>query len=160
MGVATRAPLLLWMIDHHDEMRALIQRHRINWAFVTERFTQAGFRAAGDRPLKPRTVRGYWERARKYVEKHPPAAPVALRQEAVAPAPASAPLPGNRRGFVDIEPEIAPDDLFDKPLPTIRLRHQQPKSAVVTDAERTTNDARASLSAAAARSAAPLKPKE
>lgn len=147
-GTGTRAPALLWMIDHHDEMLALIRRHRINWTFVTERLTEAGFRDAADHPLKPRTVRSYWERARKYVANNPPvpAAPASSPSPSPSPAPppASAPAP-SRSGFDPIESEIVAGDLFDKPLPTIRLRHQQSKSGIVATAERSANDANAAL---------------
>lgn len=148
-GTGTRAPALLWMIDHHDEMLALIRRHRINWAFVADRLTEAGFRDAADHPLKPRTVRSYWERARKYVANNPPAPAIPVPPPS-PPPPASAPAP-SRSGFDPIEPEIVGGDLFDKPLPTIRFRHQQSKSGIVATAERSANDANAALAAARAK---------
>jgi hypothetical protein len=144
------------MIDHHDEMLALIRRHRINWAFVTERLTEAGFRDAADRPLKPRTVRSYWERARKYVANNPPASAMPVPPPSPppvlpsSPSPASAPTP-YRPGFDPIEPEILAGDLFDKPLPTIKFRHQQSKSGIVAATERSANEANAALAAARAK---------
>ncbi|MCW8309492.1 hypothetical protein AruPA_20975 [Acidiphilium sp. PA] len=157
-GTGTRAPALLWMIDHHDELLALIRRHRINWTYVTERLTEAGFRDAADNPLKPRTVRSYWERARKYVANNPPDPVIPTPSPSSSPAsspspappPASAPAP-SRSGFDPIEPEIVAGDLFDKPLPTIRLRHQQSKSGIVATAERSANDANAALASVRAK---------
>lgn len=157
-GKPPRSPLVIWMMDHHDDFAALIRRHSVNWPHVAERFNRAGFRATGNKPLNPETVRTYWKRARHYVARNRAAIAASSPPEPAAPVPAHTPPSGNRRGFVDIEPEIVPDDLFDKPLPTIRLRHQQPKSAIVTDAERTADEARTTLAAATARSSPP-KPK-
>jgi hypothetical protein len=146
-GTGTRSPLLLWMIDHHDDMTAMIQRHRINWETATQRFTEAGFRSGRDRPLTPRGVRACWTRARKFVASHPP-----VRVSSPAPQPPPPlPPPVSRHGFDPIEPEITPDDLFDKPLPTVRFRHQQSKSGIVATAERSANDAKTALAPARAK---------
>lgn len=71
----TRAPLIVWMIDHHDEFAALIAKHRVNWAGVSQFFTQQGFQAANGHTLRPETVRSYWKRARLIVIKQRAATP-------------------------------------------------------------------------------------
>jgi len=158
-----KRPLIRWMVDHHDEMIQLMTRHRVSWDYATERFTAAGYTAAGNKPLKPETVRSYWKRAQKYVvqerAKLATQAPVSSQPTPPPPGPANQPSPPRSKGFDPIEPEntVDPDDIFSRPLPTISFRHLQTKSSIVTAAEKSANQARDSLSSTRP---APLKPKE
>jgi hypothetical protein len=64
-----RAPLIVWMVDHHDEFAAMIVKQGVNWASVTEVFARQGFQTARGGTLIPETVRSYWKRARTIVAK-------------------------------------------------------------------------------------------
>lgn len=155
-----KRPLIIWMMEHHNEMVALIRHHRISWQFATERFTAAGFTAASHRPLKPETVRSYWKRAQKYVA-HERAIAAKQTPPVSTQTPPASPRASNPQttGFLPIEPENTedPDDIFSRPLPTISLRNQPTKSSLVTAAEKSANLARDNL--AATRSSL-VKPKE
>lgn len=66
-GGRTRAPLVIWMCEHHDEFAAMLERQGVNWTRITEFFADAGFAGADGQPLIPRTVRSCWARARKII---------------------------------------------------------------------------------------------
>ena len=66
-GGRTRAPLVIWMCEHHDEFAALLDRQGVNWNRIATFFSENGYAGAGGQPLTPRTVRSYWGRARKLI---------------------------------------------------------------------------------------------
>lgn len=66
-GGHPRAPLVVWMCDHHDEFAAILSRNGVSWPSITAFFAKAGYAGAHGETLTPGTVRSCWSRARKIV---------------------------------------------------------------------------------------------
>ncbi|MGH7085807.1 MAG: hypothetical protein ACREFN_12540 [Acetobacteraceae bacterium] len=64
-----RAPLVVWMIEHHDELTTMLARTRVNWASFCAYVDRQGFRNAKGQALTPDNVRHCWQRARTVVTK-------------------------------------------------------------------------------------------
>lgn len=64
-----RAPLVVWMIEHHDELATMLSRTRVNWAGFCAYVDRQGFRNARGEPLVPGNVRECWKRARAAIAK-------------------------------------------------------------------------------------------
>lgn len=64
----TRAPLVVWMIEHYAELEQIIAIHHVNWNTMTEYVSELGIKSAQGTPLKPNNVRACWGRAKKVVE--------------------------------------------------------------------------------------------
>lgn len=69
-----RAPLVVWMIEHHDELAAMLTRTRVNWASFCVYVDRRGFRNARGQSLTPENVRHCWQRARVVVTREKKAA--------------------------------------------------------------------------------------
>ncbi|MDX5929555.1 hypothetical protein [Acidiphilium acidophilum] len=72
-----RAPLIVWMMDHHDDLIALFARRRVNWTRFCSYIADHGFLNGKGEPLKPEAVRQCWKRARAVI----------ARQRALPPLP-------------------------------------------------------------------------
>lgn len=66
----TRAPLVVWMIENHDELERIIAVAHVNWDAVTEYVTGLGASNSRGQPLTKRNVRNCWLRAKKAVNKN------------------------------------------------------------------------------------------
>lgn len=145
-----RAPLVVWMIEHHDELAAMLSRTRVNWASFCTYVDKQGFRNGRGQSLSPDNVRQCWKRARAVIARERKAAgrrrlaeglvtsPGAESDRLVQPHDARS---GNGSGVepppramparpIAIEPEFDPgehSDLELKPIPG-RLRGWQPAS--------------------------------
>ncbi|MGH7119632.1 MAG: hypothetical protein ACREFP_11700 [Acetobacteraceae bacterium] len=147
-----RAPLVVWMIEHHDELASMLARTRVNWASFCAYIDKQGFRNARGEPLIPDTVRQCWKRARAAVSREKKAAArrrlsdgIVTRSSAEADrVPRSLGVGGTNGSGVEpvprarparpiaIEPEFDPGeqntDLELRPVPA-QLRGWQPPSA-------------------------------
>jgi hypothetical protein len=63
----SRAPLIVWMMDNHDDLVALFARRRVNWTRFCGYIAEHGFLNGKGQPLKPEAVRQCWKRARAVV---------------------------------------------------------------------------------------------
>jgi len=75
-----RAPLIVWMMDNHDDLVALFARRRVNWTRFCGYIAEHGFLNGKGEPLKPEAVRQCWKRARAVI----------ARQRALPPLPGAA----------------------------------------------------------------------
>lgn len=95
VGGRARAPIIVWMCDHHDEFAAILTRQGVNWTRIAAFFADAGYTGARGEILIPETVRSYWKRARKIVAaqrkraRNQPAPPAAITPD--SPSTATAP---------------------------------------------------------------------
>ncbi|MGC9271820.1 hypothetical protein, partial [Acidiphilium sp.] len=62
-----RAPLIVWMMDHHDDLIALFARRRVNWTRFCSYLADHGFLNGKGQPLKPESARQCWKRARAVI---------------------------------------------------------------------------------------------
>ncbi len=150
------APLVVWMIEHHDELAAMLSRTRVNWAGFCAYVDKQGFRNGRGQSLSPDNVRQCWKRARAVIARERKAASRRRLAEGlvtrtgtesdrvfqprdtrsgngsgVEPAPRVRPAHP-----VPIEPEFdtgEQGDLALRPIPG-RLRGWQPPSAEATAA--------------------------
>jgi len=146
-----RAPLVVWMIEHHDELAAMLSRTRVNWASFCAYVDKQGFRNGRGQSLNPDNVRQCWKRARAVIAREKKAAARRRLAEGMVPRagaesdrmfqsrdtrggngsgvePASRARPARP---VPIEPEFDLGEQSDvelKPIPS-RLRGWQPRSA-------------------------------
>lgn len=65
----TRAPLVVWMIEHHDQLATLFAMRRVNWARFCDYLGRHGMTNGRGGKLAPETVRHSWIRARAVVAK-------------------------------------------------------------------------------------------
>ncbi len=151
-----RAPLVVWMIEHHDELASMLARTRVNWASFCAYIDKQGFRNARGEPLIPDTVRQCWKRARAAISREKKAAArrrlsdgIVTRSSAEADrVPRSLGVGGTNGSGVELVPRARParpiaiepefdtgeqGDLALKPIPG-RLRGWQPPSAEATAA--------------------------
>ena len=89
----TRAPLVVWMIEHHDELITLFAKRRVNWARFCDYLGRQGMTNGRGEKLAPETVRQSWVRARAVVAKQRGSARALSPAPAVTLAPASPPEP-------------------------------------------------------------------
>ncbi|MDD2861494.1 MAG: hypothetical protein PHI71_10570 [Acidiphilium sp.] len=64
-AAGTRAPLVMWMIENHDELDRVLSLARVNWLAFAGYVTELGFLNARGKPLSPQNVRQCWGRAKK-----------------------------------------------------------------------------------------------
>lgn len=91
-----RAPLIVWMMDHHDDLIALFARRRVNWTRFCSYIADHGFLNGKGEPLKPEAVRQCWKRARAVI----------ARQRALPPLPGAA--AAGDRGAVNDRSSMGP----------------------------------------------------
>lgn len=89
----TRSPLVVWMIEHHDELGTLFTTRGVNWSRLCEYLGRQGMTNGRGEKLTPNTVRHSWLRARAAVARQRAANRPPLPAPVTAPALASSPEP-------------------------------------------------------------------
>lgn len=68
-GMRRRSPLMVWLIEHHDEFAALLYKYGADWDGLAGYFSKSGLRTRAGKPLGARTVKNCWFRAQRHVAK-------------------------------------------------------------------------------------------
>jgi hypothetical protein len=97
-----RSPLIVWMVENHDEFAAFAKKHRPDWDALTQQFTEAGLVSRSSKPLNPETVRTYWKRARALVARQR----VEARASTQPPSPATPDVPNTPATPASPEPRF------------------------------------------------------
>lgn len=119
-GVRSRSPLMIWLIENHDEFAALLAKHGADWKGLAKQFSDAGLVSRSGNALTARTVETYWLRARRHVAKQATARRKSSGGRAASPAEPSGKTTTAFEPATPAEPAARPEPKF-KPF---KLRNE------------------------------------
>lgn len=64
-----RSPLFAWLVRHHDDFAARLDRESLTWDQLAAGFNENGLHAAGGHPVTAAIAWKTWQRAQQHVAK-------------------------------------------------------------------------------------------